>query len=254
MTNEERFLYGAAIFLVMFIVLMAVVIVGAGQDTMRNCPPKDRWAISVWDGSDGVYVGEAMATCGGVRAVYSLDSETQEWQRWFPERPELSNMGTLGTLQGVFVLGSAEGPTATLTATPAAIPEKTATVAAPTPTKSPSPTIAATETSIATSTASPTRSPTPLPSATPTQITTPGPTLQFFSGDGDGSVESFPLWQGRAVFSFTYEGMFYVGLYDPDGIQLEWFRGGERRVTIPEAGDYTMEVQAQRPWTITVRQ
>jgi hypothetical protein len=48
--------------------------------------------------------------------------------------------------------------------------------------------------------------------------------------------------------------VFYVGLYDAAGNQLEWFRGGEKRVMIPVAADYTMEVQAQRPWTITVRQ
>lgn len=198
-----------------------------------------------------------MATCGGVRAVYSLDRETQEWQRWFPERPELSNMDTLDALQGMFVLGSVGVPTETLTATPT--PEKTAA-----PTQSPSPLAmpVVTMTPVATPTASPlpTASPsaTPLPSATavptPTQTSVPGPTLQFFNGDGDGSVGPFSLWQGWATFSFTYEGMFYAGLYDEAGDQIEWFRGGEKRVAIPAAADYTMEVQAQRPWTITVMQ
>lgn len=225
----------------------------AGQDTMRNCPPQDKWAISVWDGPTGVYTGEAMATCGGVRAVYSLDPETQAWQRWFPERPELSNIDTLDALQGMFVLGSVGVSTGTLTAT--STPEKTAT-AAPTPTESPSPTPVVTATPIITPAASPLPSATASPSATPvpTQTQTPAPTLQFFSGDGDGSVGPFPLWQGWAVFSFTYEGMFYAGLYDPAGDQIEWFRGGEKRVAIPATAAYTMEIQAQRPWTITVRQ
>ncbi len=235
------------------IVPLVIAFAEAGQDTMRNCPAEDRWAISVWDGPGGVEVGEALEICDSVEAVYSLDPETQAWQRWFPERPELSTLETLDALQGVFALGGEVLVVPAVTATP----EKTA---ASTPAQSATPTVVVTPTAIPTATPSPTAAPTPVPSATPTptatptQTSVPGPTLQFFSGDGDGSVEPFPLWQGWAVFSFTYEGMFYVGLYDSAGVQLEWFRGGEKRVTIPVAAAYTMEVQAQRPWTITVRQ
>jgi Tol biopolymer transport system component len=62
----------------------------------------------VWQGSDGVAAGEALATCGegAVDAAYALDASSGEWLRWFRDRPEISKLSTVGNMQGFIALGS----------------------------------------------------------------------------------------------------------------------------------------------------
>ena len=110
----------------------------AQQGAMHNCPQTGKWAIAVWEGSDGTDTGQALATCGEttVAAAYYVDPEAQEWERWFAGRPELSNLETLNHMQGVLALGSgaAPSPTATATLTPEVTPTLTPAV---TPTQTP---------------------------------------------------------------------------------------------------------------------
>jgi hypothetical protein len=73
-----------------------------------HCPEAGKWAISVWDGGDGMDTGQALATCGSdaVSAAYYLEPQTGGWLRWFAGRPEISNLTTLNDLQGIIALGS----------------------------------------------------------------------------------------------------------------------------------------------------
>lgn len=208
---------------------------------LHNCPQEGKWAISVWKGIRGTDADEAFASCGegAVAAAYHLDPDSQGWLRWFPGQLDVSNLASLDRWQGVFTLGGIQAVT-------------TSTIVPPTPT--PEPTVPRTPPPEPTAIPSPTPTPSPIPTATPTPTPTSTPTTQVFSGDGDGRVGPFPLTQGYAVFSFTYEGIFYVCMYDQAGDWVFWSRGGNRGITIPETADYTMEVQAQRPWTITIEQ
>ena len=99
--------------------------------TMRNCPQRGKWAISVWDGADGTPTGQALAMCGeeAVAAAYYLDPDTQSWLRYFRGRPEISSLNALGHAQGVIGLGSTATvtPTPTSVATPTLIPIPSAT-------------------------------------------------------------------------------------------------------------------------------
>jgi len=119
---------------------------------MHNCPLAGKWAISVWDGSDGTDTGQALATCGAeaVAAAYYIEPDTQAWLRYFVGRAEVSNLLTLTNTQGVVVLGDAGAP-ATLTPSP-------------TPTRTPTRTPTATATRTPTPTATPTPGLTPMPS------------------------------------------------------------------------------------------
>jgi len=115
----------------------------AQQGAMHNCPQTGRWAIAVWEGSDGTDAGQALATCGEitVTAAYYIDPETQEWERWFAGRPEVSSLETLNHMQGVVALGGggAPSPTATATLTPAVTPTPSAVTPTQTPTGVPTP-------------------------------------------------------------------------------------------------------------------
>jgi uncharacterized protein YkwD len=77
------------------------------QGTLHNCPEAGKWAISVWDGADGVDIGQALATCGGgaVAAAYYIDPGAQVWSRWFADWPAISNLVTLDSGQGIIALG-----------------------------------------------------------------------------------------------------------------------------------------------------
>jgi Tol biopolymer transport system component len=75
---------------------------------MYNCPEAGKWAMAVWQGTDEVATGEALATCGegAVDAAYALDASSGAWLRWFPDRPEVSNLAMVERMQALFVLGS----------------------------------------------------------------------------------------------------------------------------------------------------
>jgi hypothetical protein len=95
----------------------------APANQVHNCPNAGKWAIAVWEGANGIDVGEAMATCGEeVDAVYALDPDTQEWLHYFPDRVEISDLLTLKNKQGVIVRAKATlTPTPTPTPAPAAL-------------------------------------------------------------------------------------------------------------------------------------
>jgi uncharacterized protein YkwD len=79
----------------------------AHDGTMHNCPQAGKWAISVWDGTDGTATGQAVASCTGapVAAAYWIDPQTQTWERWFPGQPDINSLTTLDHMQGITVLG-----------------------------------------------------------------------------------------------------------------------------------------------------
>ena len=101
---------------------------------MRNCPYPGKWAISVWDGSDGTETGQALATCGegAITAAYYLDPDSQSWLRYFSGHPEISSLGALDHAEGVIALGTTAtaSPTTTPVVTPTPIPVP---IASPTP-------------------------------------------------------------------------------------------------------------------------
>jgi len=97
----------------------------AADAAMHNCPQANKWAISVWEGSDGTDTGQALATCGAVPviAAYYLDPQTQGWSYWFAGQPGLSTLLTLDKGQGVLALGGFEAPvTPTITPIPSPTP------------------------------------------------------------------------------------------------------------------------------------
>jgi hypothetical protein len=53
-----------AIGLTAFLSILGVGSSAAQQAAMHNCPLAGKWAISVWEGSDGTDTGQALATCG----------------------------------------------------------------------------------------------------------------------------------------------------------------------------------------------
>jgi hypothetical protein len=113
-----------------FAALTAVWAIGAtssqGQEgALHNCPQPGKWAMSVWDGTDGADTGQALATCGAgtVDSAYYIDPDTQVWLRYFVGRTEVSDLLTLGSMQGLITHGAAATPpAATATPTPAASP------------------------------------------------------------------------------------------------------------------------------------
>ena len=101
----------------------------AQSGSMHNCPLAGKWSIAVWEGQSGTAATNALATCGVgvVGAAYSLDPQTGDWSRWFAGKPDVTNLAPLNDMQGVLALGSATGPVATRTPTPAATPAPTST-------------------------------------------------------------------------------------------------------------------------------
>jgi len=82
---------------------------GPGPGQMVGCPKAGKWAMSVWNGPNGVDAVDAFATCSEVVAVaYWIDPQTQTWQRYVHGRPELTTLSRLDNLQGVFAVGSTE--------------------------------------------------------------------------------------------------------------------------------------------------
>jgi hypothetical protein len=79
-----------------------------GEGNLEDCPHPAKWALSVWNGDDGIDPEQAFATCGegAVAVAYSIDPETQMWSRWFADRPEISNLTAIDHCQGVIALGS----------------------------------------------------------------------------------------------------------------------------------------------------
>jgi hypothetical protein len=131
-----------AIGLTAFLSILGVGSSAAQQAAMHNCPLAGKWAISVWEGSDGTDTGQALATCGAdaVAAAYYVDPSTQAWLRYFVGRAEVSNLLALDTMQGVVALGGAGAPntpTPSATQTPTTTPTRTPT---PTPTATATPT------------------------------------------------------------------------------------------------------------------
>jgi len=76
----------------------------AGQ--LLNCPLSGKWAISVWDGSSGTAIADALATCTNVviDAAYSLDRTTNQWSHYFPGRTDINNLLTVNDMQAFFTL------------------------------------------------------------------------------------------------------------------------------------------------------
>ena len=131
-----------AIGLTVFLSVLGVGSSAAQQGAMHNCPLAGKWAITVWDGSDGTDTGQALVTCGAgaVAAAYYIDPGTQSWLRYFVGRPEVSNLLTVDNMQGVVAIG---GPGAPATPTPSATQTPTATpTRTPTPTPTPTSTAA----------------------------------------------------------------------------------------------------------------
>jgi len=93
----------------------------AQQDGMHNCPQAGKWAISVWEGSDGIETGEALATCGegAVDFAYYLDPETNGWLGYFEGHADISQLLTLDNKQGIIAHGAMGAPPRTLTPEPA---------------------------------------------------------------------------------------------------------------------------------------
>jgi hypothetical protein len=87
---------------------------------MHNCPQPGRWAISVWDGADGIETGEALAACGAgaVDFAYYLDPETNGWLGYFEGQPEITKLLTLDHMQGVIAHGAMGAPPRTPTPEP----------------------------------------------------------------------------------------------------------------------------------------
>ncbi|MGQ9676892.1 MAG: hypothetical protein ACUVX1_14610 [Chloroflexota bacterium] len=82
---------------------------GPSPGRMVGCPMAGKWAMSVWNGPNGINVADAFATCIEVIAVaYWLDPQTQTWERYVRDRPELTTLSHLDNLQGVFAVGSTE--------------------------------------------------------------------------------------------------------------------------------------------------
>jgi hypothetical protein len=80
---------------------------GPSPGRMVGCPMAGKWAMSVWNGPNGVNAADAFATCSEAIAVaYWLDPETQTWQRYVYGRPDLTTLSHLDNLQGVFAVGS----------------------------------------------------------------------------------------------------------------------------------------------------
>jgi hypothetical protein len=96
----------------------------AQQGAMHNCPQPGKWAISVWDGPDGIETGEALATCGegAVAAAYYLDPQTQGWSHWLAGQPGMSTLSTVNHMQGVIALRAMGAPAPTPTPAPTAAP------------------------------------------------------------------------------------------------------------------------------------
>ena len=111
----------ATLLLLAGVVIVAVLVLpwaigpgstGAQQDSMYNCPQPGKWAISVWDGSDGTDTGQALAACGQeiVDVAYYIDPDTQQWLRYVAGQAGFSNLLTLNDNQGMLARGSAAVP------------------------------------------------------------------------------------------------------------------------------------------------
>jgi uncharacterized repeat protein (TIGR01451 family) len=76
-----------------------------GGGALLNCPLAGKWAISVWDGSSGKAIADALATCSGVTivAAYSLDRTTNQFSHYFPGRTD-NTLLTLSSMQGILTL------------------------------------------------------------------------------------------------------------------------------------------------------
>ena len=92
----------------------------AQQDGMHNCPQAGKWAISVWEGSDGTETGEALATCGAgiVDFAYYLDPGTNGWLGYFEGHADISQLLALNGKQGVIAHGAMGAPPRTPTPEP----------------------------------------------------------------------------------------------------------------------------------------
>jgi hypothetical protein len=80
---------------------------GPSPGQMVDCPPAGKWALSVWNGPNGIDPADAFATCSeAITVAYWLDPQTQIWQRYVRDDPELTTLSHLDNLQGVFALSS----------------------------------------------------------------------------------------------------------------------------------------------------
>ena len=87
----------------------------APSKVMLSCPSAGRWSLSVWKGSDGTPIADALGTCTAapVAAAYWLDAVGQGWLRYIAGRPEFSNLLTVNHAQPLLTLGSLAPPSAT---------------------------------------------------------------------------------------------------------------------------------------------
>ncbi|MCJ7511321.1 MAG: DUF11 domain-containing protein [Dehalococcoidia bacterium] len=74
---------------------------------LTPCPLSGKWAMSVWTGSSGKPIAEALATCTSVTidAAYSLDPTNNTWLKYFPAHTDISDLLYLNNLQAIFTTG-----------------------------------------------------------------------------------------------------------------------------------------------------
>lgn len=90
----------------------------------------------------------------------------------------------------------------------------------------------------------------------------PKPDPINLSGTGQTATEKFELQSGLAVFKMTHTGSrnFGIWLYDSNGERLELLVNdignfnGSKAVQIPANGEYLLDVSADGPWTVIIKQ
>lgn len=105
--------------------------------------------------------------------------------------------------------------------------------------------------------------PQPEPDPEPAPEPPPEPEPITLSGNASQATDFFELEEGLAVFDFSHQGQanFIVTLLDEQGTEVAFALGNEignvessSAVRIPQAGRYILDVDADGPWSATVRQ